>query len=146
MTTLLNQALLLTLVGMGMTFAAIGLLVLGMYAMTALIKDTRPEARKAVVIKVERNLQSEATAKQISKAVFPGVTITPEKSDDRDTNNTRSHDGRYRAAAVAVAVALAAQSASTTAQQANVALADSWNAFVRGRHLAQRQRYYARRT
>jgi Na+-transporting methylmalonyl-CoA/oxaloacetate decarboxylase gamma subunit len=142
MDTLLTQALLLTLVGMTMTFAAIALLVVGMYVLTTLIKDERPQARKPVVVKVERNIQSEAEAKQISQAVFPGVTLASEETlTTDDQNHTDEAENRHRAAAVAVAVALAMQSTSIT----NTAPVDNWNAFIRARHLAQRQRYNARR-
>ena len=143
MNTLLTQALLLTLVGMTMTFAAIALLVIGMYVLTALIKDERPKARKPVVVKVERNVQSEAEAKQISQAVFPGVTLVQEETlSAADQDDTDEAENRHRAAAVAVAVALAMQSTSTAT---GAVAADSWNTFVRGRRLAQRQRYSARR-
>lgn len=143
MNTLLTQALLLTLIGMTMTFAAIALLVVGMYVLTALIKDERPKARKPVVVSVERNVQSEAEAKQISQAVFPGVTITSKDAQtDDDQDNANEAENRNRAAAAAVAVALAMQSTATAT--AAVA-ADSWNTFVRGRHLARRERYNARR-
>ena len=43
---LLSQALNLTLVGMGMTFAAIGVLVAGMYALTTFLADEE-EAEEA---------------------------------------------------------------------------------------------------
>ena len=142
MNTLLSQALLLTLIGMTMTFAAIGLLVGGMYVLTALIKDERPKARKPVVVKVERNVQSEAEAKRISQAVFPSITIAPEEVPTaNDEDNANEVEDRQRAAAVAVALALAIQAISTT----NTAPMDGWNTFVRGHHLAQRQRYAARR-
>lgn len=139
MTTLLNQALTLTLIGMGMTFAAIGLLVLGMYVMTALIKDTPPKARKAVVIEVEKNPQSEALAREVTAAVFPGVTLNPQAGPGpgfRKSDVQRDED-RYRAAAAAVAIAFAMQ--TTVTRQTNVAAADGWSAFVRGKRLAQRR-------
>lgn len=146
MPTSMTQAFTLTLVGMGMTFAAIGLLVLGMYVMTALIKDTRPVTRKAVVIKVEKNLQSEATARKITAAVFPGITITPTaepRKSSREEEGSQNREDRYRAAAAAVAIALAAQ--ATAVPTVGVTATDGWNTFVRGQRLAQRQRYHTHR-
>jgi len=146
MPPLLNQALFLTLIGMTMTFAAIGLLVIGMYALTALARDERPKKRKPVVVTVERDLQSEATAKQISLAVFPNITLTPEKTPNNDQNDVVDEaENRRRAAATAVAMALAMQVTATTTATGAVA-GDNWNTFVRGHHLAQRQRYAAQRS
>lgn len=137
----LTQAIFLTLAGMTMTFAAIGLLVVGMYVLTAVVKDERPK-RKPIVVNVERNVQSEAEAKQISQAVFPGVTLAPEETmPDGHANAETEVENRRRAAAVAVAIALATQSTAAV----NTAPVDSWSTFVRGHHLAQRQRFRARR-
>ena len=77
MNELLRQALWLTVVGMGMTFAAIGTLVVGMYALTALTADKEEAAPAEEQVRVETPAQTQAA------------------------------DDVYRAAAAAVAVAIA---------------------------------------
>ena len=115
MTESLSQALQLTAYGMGMTFAAIGALVLGMYAMTLFIKDKEEEAAAAPVSASES---------------------APVPSEDA------AFGGRRRAAAAAVAVALAqtAQAAKPAA-----AATGTWSAYIRGQHLSQRQQHDLRR-
>ncbi len=131
MNTLLNNALILTLIGMGMTFAALGLLVVGMYALTAFIKERVKE----------------------KKGVLPPAPSMGEKS-------IGTGDARYIAAAAVVSTALASQSDKTIAAVAAVAttiaanstaampapeIPGAWNMHVRGRHLTQRKYYDARR-
>ncbi len=147
MTTLLNQALILTLVGMGMTFAALGLLVLGMYAMTALITD-KPRGKEALeaapetrgvdvalpVVEVaaepprdEARERAAVTAVALALAM-EGVVTLPVADD------------RYRAAAAAVAMAVAG--ADGGAAQANVSgNPDAWNYHAREQQLTQGQRF-----
>jgi len=149
MTTLLNQALILTLVGMGMTFAALGLLVLGMYAMTALITD-EPRRKKTPV---EAAPAEEPLVTQVADVVLH--LATTRKSDAEVLEDHKraaaaavalaldtAEDCRYRAAAAAVAIALA--SADAAPASTNAAMPDAWNTHVRGQHLTQRQRWVSR--
>ncbi|MDX9955923.1 MAG: OadG family transporter subunit [Anaerolineae bacterium] len=107
---LLRQALVLTAIGMGMTFAAIGALVLGMYALGG--------------IKPRKSNEAEAVAEEAAPAGAEAATL-PDTAD-----------ARYLAAVAAVAVARA-QSVREARQPANVA-PDQWRSHVRSRHLAQR--------
>jgi len=152
MTTLLNQALILTLVGMGMTFAALGLLVLGMYAMTALITD-EPRRKKApaeeapaeevlvtqaanVILHLAAARQSDVVAGERELAAATAVALA--LALEADTLDTR-----YRAAATAVAMAMASGDAAPASTNA-AAAPDAWNMHVRSQHLTQRQRWGSR--
>ncbi|MBN1921259.1 MAG: OadG family protein [Anaerolineae bacterium] len=112
---LLRQALVLTAIGMGMTFAAIGALVLGMYVLGGL------KPRKS----------SEAVAAVEESAASGAATLSPAPATLPDTE-----DARTLAAVAAVAVARA-QSVRATRSPANVA-PDQWRSHVRSRHLNQR--------
>jgi len=160
MTTLLNQALILTLVGMGMTFGAIGLLVLGMYALTALITD-KPRLTETPLVDEKRE---EALVMQIADVVLQIATVAGPASANAGEDSEPQHEDRYRAAATAVALALALQDgapqyddryrAAATAVALALAeydpaqamplsvpiAADAWNNHTRGQHLTQRQR------
>jgi len=153
MADLLNQALILTLVGMGMTFAALGLLVLGMYAMTALITDEpRRKTAPAEESPVEERIVTQAADVVLhltAAARRPGAEV----SENRELaaaaavalalalENAKPHlDDRYRAAAAAVAMAAAFGGAAPV--PTNVApMPDAWNTHVRSQHLTQRQRF-----
>lgn len=131
-TTLLSQTLMLTLLGMGMTFAALGVLVLGMYAMTALIKD-KPVA-KEVLPEAASVIEPKPVEDQrpLVAAAAVAVALTEQAAP-----------ARYTAAAAAVAAAVAT---ATPHRQFMPGNADStWNAYVRGRTLALRNFYNARR-
>jgi len=121
MSELLSQALTLTLVGMGMTFAAIGILVLGMYALTTFLSDGDESEESQ-----ETPSAVEAPAEQAALQVDVG---------------------RYHAAAAAVAVALA-QAADTyqAKRPERAASGDAWTAHVRATQLARRAYYNSRRT
>jgi len=156
MTTLLNQALILTLVGMGMTFAALGLLVLGMYAMTALITD-EPRRKKAPA---EEAPVEEKLVTQVADVVLHLASATRQSDVEASENRARAaavavalamalesdrpqHDDRYRAAAAAVAMAMA--SGGAIPAPANITtMPDAWNTHVRSQHLTQRQRWVGR--
>lgn len=118
---LLTQALNLTLVGMGMTFAAIGVLVAGMYALTTFLADEE-EAEEAPEIPEVAEAPADQAALQLDV-------------------------GRYRAAAAAVAVALA-QAADTARTQptGRTVAGESWTAHVRTKQLARREHHDLRRT
>jgi Na+-transporting methylmalonyl-CoA/oxaloacetate decarboxylase gamma subunit len=102
MTTLLNQALVLTLIGMGMTFGALGLLVLGMYAMTALITD-KPRRETA---STEEAPAEEALVTRVADVVLHLAAAASQPSTEVEADRPRDEDREY-AAAAAVALALA---------------------------------------
>ena len=107
---LLKQALWLTLIGMGMTFAAIGALVLGMYALGSI------KPRKAA---------GEAMAEEAEAA--PAAAAEAALS---------TAEARYQAAAAAVAVARA-QVLPEVRHPADVPV-DQWRAYVRHQPLLRR--------
>lgn len=111
---LLKQALWLTGVGMSMTFASIGLLVLGMYALTALSPEKK-EQPPAEVQPVERPVVQE-----------------PVSAD------------RYKAAVAAVAVAQTRLRPAAAAVSTPWPGSDEWTPYVRSHHLAQRGLYSSR--
>ncbi len=117
MDALLKQALWLTGVGMSMTFVSIGLLVLGMYALTALF----PEKKE----------QSPAETQPVAGP----VAQEPVGTD------------RYKAAVAAVAVAVAQtrlRPAAAPTISTPWPGSDEWTPYVRNHHLAQRDLYSSR--
>jgi Na+-transporting methylmalonyl-CoA/oxaloacetate decarboxylase gamma subunit len=161
MTTLLNQALILTLIGMGMTFAALGLLVLGMYAMTALIKD-EPRRKKvpAEEAPVEGTLVTQVADVVLHLATTANLPdVEAEAAEDRERAAAAAvalalaSEGespqlvtpadRYRAAAAAVAMAVAAASADADAVPAPtnvITTPDAWSYHVRAQQFTGRGR------
>ena len=151
MTTLLNQALILTLVGMGMTFAALGLLVLGMYAMTALITDEpRRKTAPAEEVPTEERIVTQAadvvlhlatTARQPGVDVRENCALAAAAAVSLALEDARPQlDDRYRAAAAAVAMIVTG--GEVTSASVNISTApDAWNTHVRTQHLTQRQRW-----
>ena len=128
MDELLSQALLLTLVGMGMTFAAIGVLVASMYALTTFLAD-------------EEAKESPETPAAV--AVPDGETVL---QVDVGRHHAR-YRARYRAAAAAVAVALAQATDTYQAKRLDRATTgESWTAHVRATQLARREYYNSRQT
>lgn len=111
---LLKQALLLTAIGMGMTFAAIGALVLGMFLLGG-IKPRKPA-----------EVADEEPATPVAEAA-----ATPDTADAAPPQ-----DARYLAAVAAVAVARA-QSVREDRRTSGVVV-DQWRSYVRSRHLTQR--------
>jgi Na+-transporting methylmalonyl-CoA/oxaloacetate decarboxylase gamma subunit len=162
MTTLLNQALVLTLIGMGMTFAALGLLVLGMYAMTALITD-EPRRKKAPdeeapvegtlvtqVADVVLHLAAAANPPDVKaeavedreRAAAAAVALALALEGDSSHLDATPAD-RYRAAAAAVAMAVAAVCADADAVSAPtdvVTMPDAWSHHVRAQQFTGRSR------
>jgi sodium pump decarboxylase gamma subunit len=163
MTTLLNQALILTLVGMGMTFAALGLLVLGMYAMTAFITDKprRKEARteEAQAEEVFMTQVADVVLHIASAASLPSADTVATQPQDEDRqraaavavavaleditpqSDDAAADCRCRAAAAAVIVALAEHNPASAVPATVTTTPDAWNYHARGHHLTQRQRF-----
>lgn len=107
----LIQALNYTVVGMSVTFAALGLLVGLMYLLTALTREREEIPTEEAVAPV---VEEEAAA--------------------------APPDDRYRAAAAAVALALADLARKRTAEKATPSAADQWRSFARNQHLTQRVR------
>ena len=121
------QGLQLTVLGMGMTFAAIGALVIGMYVMTAVTRTRRPD-----VGATRTDGQEEGGRVSLDGAALESETLSSaEKSGD---------NARYRAAVAAVAVALA-EAGQRTAEEMPRQSGDVWDLYVRGRHLSRRMRY-----
>jgi Na+-transporting methylmalonyl-CoA/oxaloacetate decarboxylase gamma subunit len=119
------QGLQLTLLGMGMTFASIGALVVGMYLMTAVTRKRRPE------VDMEEP-EDEGGRVPLDRAVLErgGMSVRGESTQN----------AKYRAAATAVAVALA-EEAQRKAVGAPRRFDDAWDLFVRNRHLSRRMRH-----
>lgn len=107
---LLRHALLLTLIGMGMTFAALGALVLGMFLLGG-IKARGDDSRQ---------IDEEAGEAPVTSAEDSALMA----------------DARYLAAAAAVAVARA-QLARENRQPAGAPV-DQWRSHVRAQHLVRR--------
>lgn len=125
----LTQAFILTLVGMGMTFAAIGLLVVGMYALTALVKD-KPEAAVEEALPAPETPQPmlQKLSVEIQRAAAAAVSVALAEG---------GASPRYVAAAAAVATALSARTVPAGA----AVDAGAWNVAVRARRLAWRERH-----
>jgi Na+-transporting methylmalonyl-CoA/oxaloacetate decarboxylase gamma subunit len=111
MSDLLSQALWFTLVGMGMTFAAIGALVLGMYLLTYLFPERSQE-------------EAEVPA--------PPTEVEEEKGAAREAERRRL------AAVAAAAVAVAQASTAPSADEGAGGAVDQWRSFVRSQHLTHR--------
>ncbi len=106
----LTEALRYTLIGMSMTFGAIGALVLGMYLLTAL-----------------------ASPKKEASPESPEAPSTPKVEPVVETRD----EARAMAAAAAVAVALAQDRLGPSAEPAGTS---QWRRYVRTHHLQQRSR------
>ncbi len=131
MTDLLKQALVLTVWGMGMTFLALGALVIGMYLMTALSKDRtepHPESDTTMDASMEEdNIQSDFEHLIIENQVI--------EQNGADLNLAV-------AATVAVALALSLESEEKQYNTpAPIAAPAAWDHYVRGRHLSQRSHF-----
>ena len=131
MTDLLNQALILTVWGMGMTFAALGALVIGMYLITAWSKD-----------KTDAHSENEE--------LFEASAETDSPSSDQEYRaienqvNVQNAEALHMAAAAGVAVALALTLESDVEKHDTpvpAAFPAAWDYYVRGRHLSQRSRF-----
>jgi len=151
--TTLAQALQLTVLGMGMTFASIGVLALGMLLMTRM---TREKDRAGTPV---------GTPAGMSVSVSDGDETEMNEMTDRSEVEGRPDGSAARAAAAAVAVALANRPPATTgaaqaaaaavavalaghgaaAPQVEVSAVDAWDGYVRSVHLSRRARHDARR-
>jgi len=135
MSDLLVQGLQLTVLGMGMTFASIGALVVGMYLMTAV---TRTKRSRADVTLTDPGDEGERVSLESAALESGRLSST---GDGEDEAGDRA---KVRAAAAAVAVALAEAEASEGASMP-CRSDNAWDIYVRSRHLSRRTRYDLRR-
>ena len=129
MDILLKQALMLTIIGMGMTFAAIGLLVVGMYAMTAFIKDKADDTETVDVVETP-DVPADAGTLPVDRRhqhIAASAAVA--------TMLAAYNDNAQLAAAAAVSVAFATQPAAPAVPST---APSAWNTVIRGQHLAQR--------
>jgi Na+-transporting methylmalonyl-CoA/oxaloacetate decarboxylase gamma subunit len=163
----LAQALRLTVLGMGMTFASIAALALGMWGMTYLTRmrscESPAEGGQENVASVGSDVAVQGAADPIggvgeasdlAAAAAAATAVALALADQAEVREadaapaetapaeTASADAA-QAAAVAVAV-------SQTTQLSDVALehqapSEAWDTFVRGANLARRARYDARK-
>ncbi|MBN1246709.1 MAG: hypothetical protein JXC32_03585 [Anaerolineae bacterium] len=150
MSETLAQALRLTVLGMGMTFASIGALVLGMLAMTYLTNRMHfgrgETGERGTVRGWETGGQAagkrEAGAPysdEAAQAVAAAVAVAlADQAEVRDA-------GAAQAAAAAVAVCLATQPGPASGLRQQAGSVGAWDSFVRGAHLSRRARYESRR-
>jgi len=146
--TVLRQALQLTGLGMGMTFASIGALVLGMLLLT------RITSQRAHAVEESFGDGSDAPTPAMSAAGSgPNDSIEPAADDPGALVAAAAvavalAQDRTPAAAAAAAVAVAVASSGPVPEAAGVRVAhvDAWNGYVRGLHLSARAGYDARRT
>ena len=130
MNTTLALALQLTVLGMGMTFASIGALALGMLLMTRMTreKDGDEIGMTDMADSSEvHGLPGEAAGRAAAAAVAVAL----------------ANRAPAQAAAAAVAVTLAGHGLATP--QVEVSAVEAWDGYVRSVHLSRRARYDARR-
>ena len=135
MSDLLVQGLQLTVLGMGMTFASIGALVVGMYLMTAVTRTRRSRADVSLTASGDEGERVSLESAALESGRLSSTGDGEDEAEDR---------AKVRAAAAAVAVALA--EAEATADAATSHPSDNaWDIYVRSRHLSRRTRYDLRR-
>ncbi|MBN1877368.1 MAG: OadG family protein [Anaerolineae bacterium] len=153
MENLLIQALQLTVIGMGMTFGAIGALVGGMYLMTALVRDRAPmEANGSnpeeddsklsllgITVDLEE-LNGTPLENQESRIEAPHSTSSSLKSTKAGSEYA-DPSGPLVAAAAAVSVALAQELQVPALSSCAPSVTGGWNTCIRGRQLLGRQYY-----
>lgn len=153
MSEALIQALQLTVFGMGMTFASIGALALGMLVMTYLTKETGSKPvnsrERGNVGNLESGLGSAQIASGSGAAEAAAAAVAVALANQDEACDVVA----AQAAAAAVAVSLAMhQSAESIVDDTIRARGvqgqpqdGPWNSFVRGQHLSRRARYESRR-
>ena len=149
MNTTLAQALQLTVLGMGMTFASIGVLALGMLL---LARMTREKDKAGTPVDRAAGVPLGGEIGTIEMAERSGVDGPPAEAAARVAavavavslaNRAPETRGAAQAAAAAVAVALAGHGSAM--RQVEVSAVDAWDGYVRSVHLSRRARYGARR-
>lgn len=154
MSEALAQALRLTALGMGMTFASIGALALGMLAMTYLTNGSRLRAKDGRERKTLDDRTSESQAKPATAESIPAghAVVRPEAAAAAAAVGVAlarlAEDHAMeaaQAAAAAVAVSLIDQQGSVSSAPSYPGAAEPWNSYVRGAHLSRRARYESQR-
>jgi Na+-transporting methylmalonyl-CoA/oxaloacetate decarboxylase gamma subunit len=141
----LGQALQLTLLGMGMTFASIGALALGMWGITYLTRGARPQPsieeghENVGYVGAGTGMRAAAddpdmAVEQMNQAVAAATAVALALAEQAQAR------GAAQAAAAAVAVSQVAQPVP-----AFRATSGAWDSFVRSASLSQRARYDARK-
>lgn len=152
MSDVLVQALRLTVLGMGMTFASIAALALGMWGMTYLTRVTSPESstegEQENVDPVGSGVAAQGAGDSIggvgetSDLAAAAAAATAVALALIDQAEVRDADAA-QVAAVAVAVSQTTQSLDVASGYQ--ASSEAWDTFVRSANLARRARYDARK-
>ena len=126
----LGLLLQLTGIGMGMTFLALGALVVGMIVMTRIIKEKpAPVVPEPDIIDAQvPYIATDTTSKARAAAAAVAVAMAQSKA-------------KQRAAAAAVAVALAEQQTTGDTYTPN----SGWGTIIRSRQVTQRDRFASQR-
>ncbi|MDF1513995.1 MAG: hypothetical protein P1S60_09310 [Anaerolineae bacterium] len=133
MNELIRQALILTGWGMGMTFLAIGALVLGMFLMTILIKD-RQSSNSENFMEYDSELDISLPESDESAVLENELDIAAHEID------------MAAVAAVTVAIAIVQQPPFQLPKLVEkTGTSDGWDHYVRGRRMSQRSQYELRR-
>jgi Na+-transporting methylmalonyl-CoA/oxaloacetate decarboxylase gamma subunit len=133
----LMQALKLTVVGMGMTFGAIGALIGGMYLLTGLTTD-RSQGAAMKRLNPTKPSGAETAGREVAAAAVAAVAAAAEEEDARDP--------KHIAAVAAVTAALASAMPDTAAPGTTPRLPmDVWTLHVRSQQLTHRTHYNALR-
>jgi Na+-transporting methylmalonyl-CoA/oxaloacetate decarboxylase gamma subunit len=126
----LSQALGLTLLGMGMTFGAILILILFMYLMTYLTRQRTTVASMSA---------------DNEPVTHVGEEIAEEKYGDEESTSPGILRRRRAAAAAAVAALALGQRVLDVKPVDGVERDAAWDAYMRTRHLSQRMRYESKK-
>ena len=153
MNTNLAQALQLTVLGMGMTFASIGALALGMLLMTRMTREKNragvpagTPATAPVGVPDDDEIGTNEMAERSEVDGPPGgaaARVAAAAVAAALANRPPAIGGAEQAVAAAVAVALAGHGAATP--QVEISAVDAWDGYVRSVHLSRRARYDVRR-
>ena len=92
MSELLLEALQLTLVGMSMTFAAIGTLVLGMYLLTMLTKEKELVEEETVSVTPEADLSTSSEAELYLAAAAAASVAVAQAAANRQSKSGQLGD------------------------------------------------------
>jgi len=142
--TILAQALRLTVLGMGMTFASIGALALGMLLMTRMTREKDKAGTPVGTLAGVPDGGEMATTEMADGSEVDGLLVeAAARAAAAGVAVALATSGAAQAAAAAVAVSLAGHGPATP--QVEVSTVDGWDGYVRSMHLSRRARYDARR-
>jgi Na+-transporting methylmalonyl-CoA/oxaloacetate decarboxylase gamma subunit len=135
MIDLIKQSLILTGWGMGMTFLAIGALMVGMYTMTILFKEKHDPAVEDKVEDVAYDSSEEDSTQHLETDDINIIRYAPQQRE------------QYRAVAASVAVAIAIAEETRKSQETLplTQIPSLWDFYVRGHHVSQRTFYESRK-